>query len=72
MVLDGKVLLVDTAGNVVMQMGRVDPTGENERADRRNEASTVQETGEAVNSSSSIIDSAWIQEHVQHGADGTK
>lgn len=70
MVLDGKVLLVDTAGNVVMQMGRVDPTGENERADRRNEASTVQETGEAVNSSSSIIDSAWIQEHVQHGADG--
>ncbi|WP_127546525.1 sensor histidine kinase [Paenibacillus amylolyticus] len=70
MVLDGKVLLVDTAGNVVMQMGRVDPTGENERADRRNEASTIQETGEAVNSSSSIIDSAWIQEHVQHGADG--
>ncbi|MCF7758194.1 sensor histidine kinase [Paenibacillus xylanexedens] len=70
MVLDGKVLLVDTAGNVVMQMGRVDPTGENEQADRRNEASTIQETGEAVNSSSSIIDSAWIQEHVQHGADG--
>ncbi|WP_053061440.1 sensor histidine kinase [Paenibacillus sp. VT-400] len=70
MALDGKVLLVDTAGNVVMQMGRVDPTGENERADRRNEASTVQETGEAVNSSSSIIDSAWIQEHIQHGADG--
>ncbi|MEK4271878.1 sensor histidine kinase [Paenibacillus sp. FSL R7-0026] len=70
MVLDGKVLLVDTAGNVVMQMGRVDPTGENERVDIRNEASTIQETGEAVNSSSSIIDSAWIQEHVQHGADG--
>ncbi|MEK4524064.1 sensor histidine kinase [Paenibacillus sp. BGI2013] len=70
MVLDGKVLLVDTAGNVVMQMGRVDPAGEKERADRRNEASTIQETGEAVNSSSSIIDSAWIQEHVQHGADG--
>ena len=70
MVLDGKVLLVDTAGNVVMQMGRVDPAGEKERADRRNEASKVQETGGAVNSSSSIIDSAWIQEHVQHGADG--
>lgn len=70
MVLDGKVLLVDTAGNVVMQMGRVDPAGKNERADRRNEASTVQETGEAVSSSSSIIDSAWIQEHVQPGEDG--
>ncbi|QZN77344.1 sensor histidine kinase [Paenibacillus sp. DR312] len=70
MVLDGKVLLVDTAGNVVMQMGRVDPAEENERADRRNEASTIQETGGAVNSSSSIIDSAWIQEHVQPGADG--
>lgn len=70
MVLDGKVLLVDTAGNVVMQMGRVDPAGQNGRADRRNEASTVQETGEAVSSSSSIIDSAWIQEHVQPGEDG--
>ncbi|WP_419890699.1 cache domain-containing sensor histidine kinase [Paenibacillus xylanexedens] len=70
MVLDGKVLLVDTAGNVVMQMGRVDPAGEKERADIRNEASTIQETGETVNSSSSIIDSAWIQEHVQPGADG--
>lgn len=70
MVLDGKVLLVDTAGNVVMQMGRVDPARQNGRADRRNEASTVQETGEAVNSSSSIIDSAWIQEHVQPGEDG--
>ncbi|WKL04697.1 sensor histidine kinase [Paenibacillus amylolyticus] len=70
MVLDGKVLLVDTAGNVVMQMGRVDPAGQNGRADRRNEASTIQETGEAVNSSSSIIDSAWIQEHVQPDEDG--
>ncbi|WJM08663.1 histidine kinase [Paenibacillus sp. PK1-4R] len=70
MVLDGKVLLVDTAGNVVMQMGRVDPAGQNGRADRRNEASTIQETVEAVNSSSSIIDSAWIQEHVQPGEDG--
>ncbi|WP_433582545.1 cache domain-containing sensor histidine kinase [Paenibacillus amylolyticus] len=70
MVLDGKVLLVDTAGNVVMQMGRVDPSGQNGRADRRNEASTIQETVEAVNSSSSIIDSAWIQEHVQPGEDG--
>ena len=51
MVLDGKVLLVDPAGDVVMQMGRVDPAGEKERADRRNEASKVQETGGAVNSS---------------------
>ncbi|WP_017691147.1 histidine kinase [Paenibacillus sp. PAMC 26794] len=69
MVLDGKVLLVDTAGNVVMQMGRVDPVEENVQRDK-NEASKIQETGEAVNPSSSIVDSAWIQEHVQPGADG--
>lgn len=63
MVLDGKVLLVDTAGNVVMQMGEADPIEGSKWPD---DPATSGE-GEY---SSSIIDSAWIQQHVQRGEDG--
>ncbi|MGQ8874686.1 cache domain-containing sensor histidine kinase [Paenibacillus sp. TSA_86.1] len=78
MVLDGNVLLVDTAGNVVMQMGKVDPAeGSVVQSDHpENQAlpgeqlSTAQGAMDGVNSSSSIIDSAWIQEHARPGEDG--
>lgn len=63
MVLEGKVLLVDTAGNVVMQMGEADPIEGSKWPD---DPATSGE-GEY---SSSIIDSAWIQQHVQRGEDG--
>ncbi|WP_336765583.1 cache domain-containing sensor histidine kinase [Paenibacillus sp. USHLN196] len=63
MVLDGKVLLVDTAGNVVMQMGEADPAEGSKWPDDPN-------TSGGDGDSSSIVDSAWIQEHVQRGEDG--
>ncbi|MEI2282338.1 sensor histidine kinase [Paenibacillus polysaccharolyticus] len=77
MVLDGKVLLVDTAGNVVMQMGKADPsggsTGQSDQEDqsRPEEKQTIaQGTVDGTDPSSSIIDSAWIQEHARPGEDG--
>ncbi|PYE44421.1 sensor histidine kinase [Paenibacillus barcinonensis] len=59
MVLDGNVLLVDTAGNVVMQMGKAAAAGGDAWSDQA-----------YTDSSSSIIDSEWIQEHAQAGEDG--
>ncbi|MDT0125431.1 sensor histidine kinase [Paenibacillus sp. RRE4] len=77
MVLDGKVLLVDTAGNVVMRMGKSDPSGgsaaasDQEDRSRSGEKQTIiQGTVDGTDSSSSIIDSAWIQEHARPGEDG--
>ncbi|MBR2563048.1 MAG: sensor histidine kinase [Paenibacillus sp.] len=98
MVLDGKVLLVDTAGNVVMQMGTADPAAEGviqsehtdeaesvaeqKRTDRESQqnlmnlgdqpdsAGIVRNPDDHANAPSSIIDSAWIQEHVPPGQDG--
>ncbi|WP_339834772.1 sensor histidine kinase [Paenibacillus sp. FSL R7-0272] len=77
MVLDGKVLLVDTAGNVVMQMGKADPSGgstgqfDQEDQSRPEGKQTIsQGTVDGTDSSSSIIDSAWIQEHARPGEDG--
>ncbi|WP_434748424.1 cache domain-containing sensor histidine kinase [Paenibacillus amylolyticus] len=78
MVLDGNVLLVDTAGNVVMQMGKAEPSGgivtrsdhpENQ-VPPGEQSSTAQGAMDGVNSSSSIIDSTWIQEHARPGEDG--
>ncbi|WP_427180980.1 histidine kinase [Paenibacillus sp. TC-CSREp1] len=59
MVLDGNVLLVDTAGNVVMQMGKAAAAGGNAWSDQA-----------YTDSSSSIIDSDWIQKHARPGEDG--
>ncbi|PZT55539.1 sensor histidine kinase [Paenibacillus silvae] len=59
MVLDGNVLLVDTAGNVVMQMGKAAAAEGDAWSDQA-----------YTDSSSSIIDSDWIQEHVHPGEDG--
>ncbi|MBB6022534.1 sensor histidine kinase YesM [Paenibacillus sp. JGP012] len=59
MVLDGNVLLVDTAGNVVMQMGKAAAAGGDAWSDQA-----------YIDSSSSIIDSDWIQEHARPGEDG--
>lgn len=59
MVLDGNVLLVDTAGNVVMQMGKAAAAGGNAWSDQA-----------YTDSSSSIIDSEWIQEHARPDEDG--
>lgn len=77
MVLDGKVLLVDTAGNVVMQMGKADPSGGSvgqadpeEQARPEEKHNNDQGTADGTDSSSSIIDSAWIQEHARPGEDG--
>lgn len=77
MVLDGQVLLVDTAGNVVMQMGD-DNLGVNSAEDSSlihgaskifpsiNVSANVAAAGE----SEPVVDRAWIQEHVEHGQDG--
>nr|WP_154959840.1 sensor histidine kinase [Paenibacillus xylanexedens] len=77
MVLDGKVLLVDTAGNVVMQMGKADPSGgsvgqsDPKDQSRPEEKQTIsQGTADTTDPASSIIDSAWIQEHARPGEDG--
>ncbi|MCK6077760.1 sensor histidine kinase [Paenibacillus silvae] len=59
MVLDGNVLLVDTAGNVVMQMGKAAAAEGDAWSDQA-----------YTDSSSSIIDSDWILEHVHPGEDG--
>ncbi|WP_339168109.1 sensor histidine kinase [Paenibacillus sp. FSL R5-0341] len=63
MVLEGKVLLVDTAGNVVMQMGESDSVEGPKWSDNPT-------TSGGDGDSSSIIDSVWIQQHVQRGEDG--
>lgn len=98
MVLDGKVLLVDTAGNIVMQMGKADPAAEDveqsdslpmdesaaglERTEQVNQENPrsqgdswdlkqeMRVTSDPVAAPSSIIDSAWIQEHARPGEDG--
>ena len=78
MVLDGNVLLVDTAGNVVMQMGKAEPSGgiitrsdhQEDQTLSGEQAITDQGAMDSINSSSSIIDSAWIQEHARPGEDG--
>lgn len=73
MVLDGQVLLVDTAGNVVMQMG-----DNNLEAASGRELSSINEASKlfssinasAARESEPVVDRAWIQEHVEHGEDG--
>jgi sensor histidine kinase YesM len=73
MVLDGQVLLVDTAGNVVMQMGDDNlevTSGRN--LSSTNEASKLFPSinASAARESEPVVDRAWIQEHVEQGEDG--
>lgn len=73
MVLDGQVLLVDTAGNVVMQMG-----DGNLEVNSGEDSSSIQGASgispsinvSAAGESEPVVDRAWIQEHVEHGKDG--
>ncbi|WP_440115469.1 sensor histidine kinase [Paenibacillus sp. QZ-Y1] len=62
MVLDGQVLLVDTAGNVIMQMG-------DDNSERASSINTSAE-GSVIRESEPAVDSAWIQKHAEHGEDG--
>ncbi|WP_338541319.1 cache domain-containing sensor histidine kinase [Paenibacillus tundrae] len=57
MVLDGQVLLVDTAGNVIMHMGDSAP---------EDQASSTVSAQNVI----PLVDSAWIQEHAERGDDG--
>lgn len=73
MVLNGQVLLVDTAGNVVMQMG-----DGNLEVNSGEDSSSIQGASgifpsinvSAAGESEPVVDRAWIQEHVEHGKDG--
>ncbi|MCG7379850.1 sensor histidine kinase [Paenibacillus sp. ACRSA] len=57
MVLDGQVLLVDTAGNVIMHMG--DSAPEDQASSKVSAQNVIP-----------LVDSAWIQEHAERGDDG--
>ncbi|MDR6726498.1 sensor histidine kinase YesM [Paenibacillus amylolyticus] len=57
MVLDGQVLLVDTAGNVIMHMGDSAP---------EDQASSTVSAQNVI----PLVDSAWIQEYAERGDDG--
>ncbi|MGP3782374.1 cache domain-containing sensor histidine kinase [Paenibacillus sp. 1A_MP2] len=73
MVLDGQVLLVDTAGNVVMQMGDNNlEVASSRELSSTNEASKLFSSinASAARESEPVVDRAWIQEHVEHGEDG--
>ncbi|UPK44262.1 cache domain-containing sensor histidine kinase [Paenibacillus pabuli] len=76
MVLDGQVLLVDTAGNVVMQMGDDNlEVNSGEGFSSMNGASKLfssinVSSNLAAGESEPVVDRAWIQEHVEHGEDG--
>ncbi|KGP83744.1 MULTISPECIES: cache domain-containing sensor histidine kinase [unclassified Paenibacillus] len=73
MVLDGQVLLVDTAGNVVMQMGDNNlEVASGRELSSTNEASKLFSSinASAARESEPVVDRAWIQEHVEHGEDG--
>ncbi|SEP27531.1 sensor histidine kinase [Paenibacillus sp. OK076] len=77
MVLDGQVLLVDTAGNVVMQMGDDNlEVNSGEDLSSIHGASgifpsiSVSANFAAAGESEPVVDRAWIQEHVEHGEDG--
>ncbi|MFC9712361.1 histidine kinase [Paenibacillus sp. NPDC056933] len=77
MVLDGQVLLVDTAGNVVMQMGEdnVEGTSDEDLTLTKGNSKILSSINTSANASAPgesepVVDSAWIQEHAEHGQDG--
>lgn len=74
MVLDGQVLLVDTAGNVIMQMGDADPVRAYDQRTSGNEDAVVADSllpvDTAARGTLPVVDSEWIQEHAQQNEDG--
>ncbi|MGF9700559.1 cache domain-containing sensor histidine kinase [Paenibacillus sp. MABNR03] len=75
MVLDGQVLLVDTAGNVVMQMGDADQTKESDQNSNGNAAAaSAADSSLPVGSSTKgtlpVVDRDWIRTHAEHNEDG--
>ncbi|MDN4605140.1 sensor histidine kinase [Paenibacillus sp. F6_3S_P_1C] len=81
MVLDGQVLLVDTAGNVVMQMGEDNVEGTSDEdltltkgnskiLSSINTSENISANASVPGESEPVVDSAWIQEHAEHGQDG--
>ncbi|MEO2208308.1 sensor histidine kinase [Paenibacillus pabuli] len=74
MVLDGQVLLVDTAGNIIMRMDDTDPVMASEPSPNGNEHEPVTDSLLTVDTAARgtlpVVDSEWIQEHAQQNEDG--
>lgn len=65
LVLDGQVLLVDTSGSVIMQMGENGADG----TAFGNGDSSIAETA-TVGDAAPWVDQAWLEEHAAHAGDG--
>lgn len=65
LVLDGQVLLVDTSGSVIMQMGE---NGADGTAFGNGDSSSAETA--TVGDAAPWVDQAWLEEHAAHAGDG--